>query len=130
MGASGKNVENYGYNLSQKNIANVIQTTFVYSQDVQVDAQGEVSIDSLNEAAEEIKQILQDLDQLYPPANTVAEKMVIATEVVKIIEEKPPLKRRLINAAKAGGLAAIEKAFDNRVGIFLVGAIKDWQEVE
>ena len=84
---------------------------------------------NLSAAVAEVQQILQQLSQTHP-SGTVTEKMAIATEAVKQIEGDPTLKQRLLNAAKEGGLAAIEKTFDNPIGAFVVSAIKGWQEAE
>ena len=84
---------------------------------------------NLSEAVGEVQKILQQLSQEYP-TGTVTEKMTIATEAVKQIEADPTLKQRLLNAAKEGGLAAIEKTLDNPIGAFMVSAIKGWQEAE
>lgn len=84
---------------------------------------------NLSEAVAEVQQILQQLSQTYP-METVPEKTIVAAEVVKEIDANPTLKNRLINAAKEGGLAGLEKALDNVVGATIVAAIKSWQEAE
>lgn len=63
---------------------------------------------SLSEAVEEVQKILKQLSQTYP-ANTDMEKMALATEAIKKIEAEPHLKKRLINAAKQGGLEALKQ---------------------
>jgi uncharacterized protein YjbI with pentapeptide repeats len=84
---------------------------------------------NLAQASGEIQQLLKQLEQSYP-STTTSEQMVVAAEAIKCIESNPSLKKRAINAAKEGGLAAFEKAIDNPAGAFIVGAIKGWQEVE
>lgn len=84
---------------------------------------------SLAQAAGEIQQLLKQLEQTYP-TTTTSQQMVVAAEAIKHIESNPSLKKRAINAAKEGGLAAFEKAIDNPAGAFIVNAIKGWQEVE
>jgi DNA-binding IscR family transcriptional regulator len=84
---------------------------------------------NLAEAAAEIRQLLEQLSQNYP-THTTAQKMVVAAEAIERIENDPIWKQRAINAAKEGGLAALEKAIDNPVGAFVVGAVKGWQETE
>jgi len=84
---------------------------------------------TLAEAAAEIQKLLNQLSQNYP-TNTTAEQMVVATEAIKRIENNPTLKQRIINAAKEGGLAALEKALDNPAGAFITSAIKGWLEAE
>ncbi len=84
---------------------------------------------SMAEVAAEIQQLLNQLSQTYP-ISTTAEQMVVATEAIKRIESNPTLKQRIINAAKEGGLAALEKALDNPAGAFITSAIKGWLEAE
>jgi hypothetical protein len=84
---------------------------------------------SLAQAAAEIQLLLKQLEQTYP-TTTTSQQMVVAAEAIKHIESNPSLKKRAINAAKEGGLAAFEKAIDNPAGAFIVGAIKGWQEAE
>ncbi|MDJ0596546.1 MAG: pentapeptide repeat-containing protein [Pleurocapsa sp. MO_226.B13] len=84
---------------------------------------------NLAQAAAEIQQLLEQLSQTYP-TNTTAEKMMVAVEAIKRIENDPTWKQRVINAAKEGGLAALEKALDNPVGVLITGAIKGWLEAK
>ncbi|WP_392530183.1 hypothetical protein [Nostoc sp. C117] len=77
----------------------------------------------------EIQLLLKQLEQTYP-TTTTSQQMVVAAEAINRIESNPTFKKRVINAAKEGGLAAFEKAIDNPAGAFIVGAIKGWQEVE
>lgn len=60
----------------------------------------------------------------------MSERIAIANEAIKQIEANPTIKQRLINAATEGGLAVIEKAFDNPIGALFVGVIKGWKEAE
>ncbi len=84
---------------------------------------------TLAEAAAEIQQLLEQLEKTYP-TNTTAEKMVVATKAIERIESDPNWKQRVVRAASEGGLAvfekAIEKAMDNPIGAFIVGAVKGW----
>jgi uncharacterized protein YjbI with pentapeptide repeats len=84
---------------------------------------------NLAEAAAEIQQLLEQLSKTYP-TKTTAEQMVVAAEAIKRIESDPTWKQRVINAAKEGGLAALEKALDNPVGALITGAIKGWLEAK
>ncbi|CAN1209577.1 Pentapeptide repeat-containing protein [Tumidithrix helvetica PCC 7403] len=84
---------------------------------------------SLSEAAVEIQSLLEQLAQSFP-TNTTAEQMVVAAEAIKLIESDPTWKQRVIAAAKTGGLAAFEKAFDNPVGALITGAVKGWLEAK
>ncbi|MGK7879069.1 MAG: hypothetical protein AB4060_03075 [Crocosphaera sp.] len=78
-------------------------------------------------AAAEIQQLLEQLSQTYP-TNTEAQQMIVAKEAIKRIESNPHWKQRVINAAKEGGLASLEKALDNPLGAFITEAIKGWLE--
>ena len=82
---------------------------------------------NLAEAAAEIRQLLDELAQSYP-TQTMPEKMVVATKAIEKIESDPNWKKRVINAAKVGGVQALEKAIDNPFGAFVAGAIEGWQE--
>ena len=84
---------------------------------------------NLADAVMEVQQILQQLSQSYP-TETVSDKMAIAAEAIKQIEANPTVKQRLISAGTKGGLAFIEKAFDNPIGASFAAAIKGWQEAE
>ncbi|WP_051056108.1 cell division protein ZapA [Cylindrospermum stagnale] len=84
---------------------------------------------NLAEAAAEIQQLLNQLEQTYP-TTTTSEQLIVAAEAIKHIEGNPNLKKRAIRAITEGGLAAFEKAIDNPAGAFIVGAIKGWQEAE
>ena len=82
---------------------------------------------NLAEAAAEIRQLLDELAQSYP-TQTMPEKMVVATKAIEKIESDPNWKQRVVNAAKVGGVQALEKAIDNPFGAFVAGAIEGWQE--
>lgn len=84
---------------------------------------------NLADAAKEIQQLLQQLQQEHPPNNTSAQ-MIVAAQAIEQIESNPTLKQKVISAVKEGGLAAFERAIDNPAGAFVVGAIRGWQEVE
>lgn len=84
---------------------------------------------NLADAVMEVQQILEQLSQTYP-TSTMTDRITIANEAIKQIEANPTVKQRLINAATEGGLAVIEKAFDNPIGALFVGVIKGWKEAE
>ena len=83
----------------------------------------------LAEAAAEIQQLLQQLQQDNPSNNT-SSQMMVAAQAIQHIESNPSLKQKVISAVKEGGLASFERALDNPAGAFVVGAIRGWQEVE
>ena len=84
---------------------------------------------NLADAVMEVQQILNQLSQTNP-TETMSEKIAIANEAIKQIEANPTIQQRLINAATEGGLAVIEKAFDNPIGALFVGVIKGWKGAE
>lgn len=114
-----RNINTGGGNYNQRIQGNYVQGNYYAAGQPQ----------SLAQAAAEIQLLLKQLEQSYPN-NTTSEQMVVAAEAIKRIESNPTLKKRAINAAKEGGLAAFEKAIDNPAGAFIVGAIKGWQELE
>jgi uncharacterized protein YjbI with pentapeptide repeats len=79
------------------------------------------------EAAREIHQLLQELDQTYP-TTTTADKMAVATEAIKRVESNPTLKQRVIGALKAAGTEAFKEAINHPVANVLVAAMEGWQE--
>ena len=82
---------------------------------------------NLAQAAAEIRALLDELAQSYP-TQTMPEKMVVASKAIEKIESDPNWKQRVVNAAKVGGVQALEKAIDNPFGAFVAGAIEGWQE--
>ena len=82
---------------------------------------------SLVAAAAEIRDLLSELEKSYP-TTTTTEKMIIAAEAIKHIEANPDYKKRIVNALKDGGIAALEKAIDNPIGAFLKGAFEGWEK--
>ena len=84
---------------------------------------------NLAQAAAEIEQLLQQLTETYP-TNTNKEKRSVAIEAIDRIETNPDWKKRIVNAAKKGGLAAmekgIEKATDSVIASTIAVAIKGW----
>ena len=83
----------------------------------------------LAQAGAEIEQLLQQLTQTYP-STTTKEKRLLAIEAIDRIETNPDWKQRIVNAAKKGGLAAmekgIEKVTDNVIAATITGVIKGW----
>ena len=69
---------------------------------------------SLDEAAKEIQQLLNQLSQTYP-TTTVAEKSAVATKAIEEIEKKPDVKEKVLKALKAGGVAALMELTNNPV---------------
>jgi len=86
---------------------------------------GSISVNSINnmtpedkktlaEAAKEIQQLLDQLSQTYP-ITTVAEKYAVAAKASEEIEKKPDVKKKIIKALKAGGVAALMELTNNPV---------------
>jgi hypothetical protein len=82
---------------------------------------------TLAEAAKEIKQLLDQLSQTYP-TNTSTEKMVIATEVMKEVENNPPLADRILSALRVGGTNALKQTLNHPAATFVLSALEDWQK--
>ena len=81
----------------------------------------------LTQAAAEIQALLQQLSATNP-TTTNREKMAVAGEAVDIIEAKPALKTKVINALKAGGTEAFKEAVNHPLVNVFVAMIEGWQE--
>lgn len=68
---------------------------------------------TLAEAAEEIKKLLEQLSEY--PTETDVEKSAFATKAMEEIEKKPDVKKKVIKALKAGGVAALMELTNNPV---------------
>lgn len=77
---------------------------------------------SLTEAAQDIQNLLKQLEATHPTATSL-EQMAIATEAVKQIESDPSLKQKAINAAKGGAIEALKQT---SIGAIVVAAIEGW----
>lgn len=75
---------------------------------------------TLAEAADEIQQLLMQLEKSQPAA-TEAEKVAYVND-----ETPADLKSRLVNALKAGGEAAADDMLDNIYGSVFKAIIKGW----
>ncbi len=84
---------------------------------------------NLVDAAKEIQQLLQQLEQSYP-TTTNAEKMVVVTKAVEEIENNPTLKKRVIGALKAGGTEVIKELVDHPLINVFLAAVEGWQEAQ
>lgn len=83
---------------------------------------------NIAEAATEIQQLLNQLEQSYP-VNTTSEKMLLAAEVMRQIDSNPTMRQRLFNALKAGGVEALKQVLNNHpVANLLIGALEDWEK--
>jgi hypothetical protein len=84
---------------------------------------------NLAEAAAEIQQLLQQLEQSYP-TTTPLEREAVVKEALKQIESNPTFKARVIGALKAGGTEALKELVDHPlINIFIAG-LEGWQDAE
>ncbi|MEG3908606.1 hypothetical protein QT979_09625 [Microcoleus sp. w2-18bC1] len=79
---------------------------------------------TLSDAAEEIQQLLKQLEKTNPTA-TEAEKIVYFND-----ETTPGFKRRVVGALQAGGEAAIEEFLDNPYVNVGKAIVKGWIKPE
>jgi hypothetical protein len=79
--------------------------------------QGGEGRQTLAEAADEIQQLLMQLEKSQPTA-TESEKVAYVND-----ETPPDFKSRVVNALKGGGEAAVDAIIDNVIYGSLVGAI-------
>ena len=79
---------------------------------------------NLAQAAEEIQQLLEQLEKTYP-TETTADKMGLATEAITQIENNPPLKGKIVRAVKAGSMAAMEKMLNHPAASFVAAALRE-----
>jgi hypothetical protein len=83
--------------------------------------------EDLQKIADQIQNLLELLGQTYP-ANTTKEKITIAGEAVEKIENNPKLMQKIINASKAGSIAALESMLNHPAASFLIAALENLQE--
>lgn len=76
---------------------------------------------SLADAAKEIQLILDQISQNYP-TNTVA------SELIKRIDNNPPLAQRILSAFNAGSVSALEQFLNHPAASFVINALEDWQK--
>jgi murein L,D-transpeptidase YcbB/YkuD len=84
---------------------------------------------NLAQAAAEIQQLLEQLEQTYR-TDTASGKMQIATKATEEIENNAPLKQRILQSLKAGGISAFEQVLNHPASSFVIDALKDWQQSE
>ncbi|AFY37592.1 pentapeptide repeat protein [[Leptolyngbya] sp. PCC 7376] len=84
---------------------------------------------TLQQAVVEIKALLKQLETEYG-SDTMSEKMTVATEVIKEIEQNQNLAQRIIAALKAGGISALDSYLDTPAASFVISAIQSWYEAD
>ncbi|WP_228016391.1 pentapeptide repeat-containing protein [Leptolyngbya ectocarpi] len=125
-------VSEQGSNASKYNLSNA-QFAGGFAETVQGNMEGGTINNqaaekiSLAEAAAEIQALLKQLEQTAP-AETMTEKMTLATQAIAQIEANPTFKQRAVAALSAGGIKAFEKAIDHPVAAFVVGAVEEWKK--
>lgn len=89
---------------------------------------------SLAEAAKEIQELLNQLNQNYPAATETQKQTAIIQTVQQQIKRNPTLRQRLWSAFKAGGIEALKQALDaiyeNPLVSISVETIKGFLEAE
>ncbi|NEQ38526.1 MAG: hypothetical protein F6K40_20540 [Okeania sp. SIO3I5] len=83
---------------------------------------------NLADAAAEIQQLLQQLEQSYPNATEIEKQSALAVTLQQEIKQNSTLKARLRNALKQGGIEALKILFAP-IGI-PIEMVKGWIEAE
>ena len=114
-------------NISHATISNFVSGSIQDSQfgDNQYNYASEQKT-TLAEAAAEIQQVLEQLEQSYP-TNTTAGKMAVASKAIQQIENNPTLKARILSALKAGDISTFETLLLHPAASFIISALGDWQ---
>lgn len=84
---------------------------------------------NLAQAAQEIKALLNQLDQDYDRTTPTGQAMISA-QAIASIDQNPTLKARIINALKEGGTAALEAAVDHPAVKPLVATMKGFMDAK
>ncbi|NEN96392.1 MAG: hypothetical protein F6K50_12870 [Moorea sp. SIO3I7] len=83
---------------------------------------------NLADAAAEIQELLQQLEQSYPNATEIEKQSALAVTLQQAIKQNPTFKARLRNALKEGGLEALKVLFAP-IGI-PIEMVRGWIEAE
>lgn len=128
MSQTPKKVSNYNFKNPQF-AGGLVDAETVHSQQIggNINNYNQEQQQNLVEAAKEIQELLQQLEQSYP-TNTPLEKQMVVTEALKKIESNEPLKARVIGALKAGGTEALKELVDHPLVNILLAALEGWQE--
>jgi uncharacterized membrane protein len=84
---------------------------------------------NLAQAAQEIKALLNQLDQDYDRTTPTGQAMISA-QAIASIDQNPTLKDRIINALKEGGTAALEAAVDHPAVKPLLATMKGFMDAK
>ena len=114
---STKEVYGVGLNKGNINTSKFAKTMTIYESQQQ----------NLTEAARDIQELLELLEQTYP-SETTMDRMKIATEVITHIDNHPTKAQKIFSAIKAGGVAAVEQLLNHPASSFVIAALNDWQK--
>ncbi|NJL90624.1 MAG: hypothetical protein HC916_13185 [Coleofasciculaceae cyanobacterium SM2_1_6] len=84
---------------------------------------------NLAQAAQEIKELLDQLDTEYDRTTPTGQAMITA-KVVEAIDKNPTLKTRVVNGLKEGGLTALEVAIDHPAGKVIAATVKGFTDAK
>ena len=83
------------------------------------------NINIVKMAAVEINKLLTELEKFYP-TYTTTDKMELAIEVVKKIENNDTLKNLILDVLKVGSIRTLKQFLSNPAANFVIGALEDW----
>ena len=115
------------YNINAENIGIAGGHTTAESGSIIAGQFNEAEKQNLQQAAAEIQALLKQLETEYG-SDTMSEKMTVATEVIKEIEQNQTLAQRVIAAFKAGGMSPLDSYLDTPAASFVISAIQSWYE--
>lgn len=84
---------------------------------------------NIAQAAAQIQQLIQQLEQTNP-TTTTSERMTVVAKAVDEIEKSPNLKALVIGALKSGSKEALKEAVDHPLVNILMASIEGWQDAE
>ena len=84
---------------------------------------------TLQEAAKEIQQLLEQLSKTYHSSNPT-NNLEIANQAIQEIEKNPSLKSRIITALKAGGQETFKELIDHPAVNILMASIEGWSSAK
>ncbi len=84
---------------------------------------------NLAQAAKDIKDLLNQLDQEYD-SSTPTGQAIISAKAIEAIDKNPTLKARVVNALKEGGTTALEVAIDHPAVKPVVALLKGFMDAK
>jgi len=113
------------YNLQQSNFSgNAIGTNYGSQIGTQNNS---IAQKNLAEAAAEIRQLLEELEQTYPTDN-FREQVVVVEKALSRIENDQTLKQRVVMALKEAGIEALMQAINHPLVNILRAALEGFQK--